>query len=296
MATSITAAFIKDYEAAVHHLFQRNGGFLRPSVRTKDNVVGETTTFQIIGKGAATTKARHGEVTPMNQAHTNATVTLVDFYAGDYVDKLDEAKTNIDERDAIAMGGAWALGRKVDDQIITVLDGTTESIVTWTVSSSAAVRNGLLTMSEAMDDNDVPNDGQRYGLLTPRAWTLAMTVEEFSSADYVGATGLPFTEGAPMAQRWKFWNGILWKQHSGLPGKGTATAKVFTYHKTAIGYASGAHAGNIAANGGVAAEITYSGTRVAHFVNHMMSGGATMIDSTGVIEGNLDETAALPTT
>lgn len=296
MSTSITAAFIADYEAAVHHLFQRMGGYLRPSVRTKDNVVGSTTTFNIIGKGVATTKSRHGTITPMNQSHTTAVATLVDFYAGDYVDKLDEAKIIIDERDAIAKGGAWALGRKVDDQIITLLDGTTESVVSWTVSSEAAVRNSLMAMSEALDANDVPNDGQRYGLLTPRAWSHAMTVEEFSSADYVGVFGLPFTEGAAMAQRWKAWNNILWKQHSGLPGLGTNTAKVFCYHKSAVGYATGAHAGNIAANGGVAADIWWNGERAAHFVNHMMSGGGALIDSTGVIEGNLDDTTSLATT
>ena len=40
MSTTITAAFVADYEAAVHHLFQRMGGVLRKSVRTKDGVVG----------------------------------------------------------------------------------------------------------------------------------------------------------------------------------------------------------------------------------------------------------------
>lgn len=295
MSTSVNVAFIKDYEARVHHLFQRMGGYLKDTVRRKDNVVGKTTTFQIIGKGQATTKSRHGTITPMNQAHTNATVTLADFYAGDYVDKLDEAKTNIDERDAIAKGGAWALGRKCDNQIITALDGTTESIVSWDVTSSANVRNSLLGMCEAMDANDVPNDGQRYGLLTPRAWSQAMTVKEFSSADYVGSSGLPFTEGAAIHQQWKAWNGVMWKQHTDLPGLGTATAKVFTWHKTAIGYATGAHAGNIAANGGVAADIWWNGERAAHFVNHLMSGGAVLIDATGVIEGNLNDTTAIAT-
>lgn len=258
-------------------------------------MVGTSTTFQKIGKGTATTKARHGVITPMNQDHTAIKCTLSDFYAGDWVDKLDEAKVNHDERMAIAEGGAWALGRKVDDQIITVLDTTSESTVSWTVSSSAATRNSLLEMTEALDDNDAPNDGQRYGLLTPRAWSDAMTVEEFASADYVSAEGQSYREGAAVAQQWKNWMGVMWKAHTGLPGKGTSTAKVFVYHKTAVGYATGAHAGNMATNEGVAADITWHGDRASHFVNHMMSGGACLIDSSGVIEGNLDDTAAIPT-
>src|SRR3546814_3503817 len=72
----------------------------------------------------ATTKARHGTITPMNQTHTAPSCTLADFYAGDWVDRLDEAKTMINERDKLASGGAMAPGRKVDDQITTVLDPT----------------------------------------------------------------------------------------------------------------------------------------------------------------------------
>lgn len=296
MSTSIDTAFVRQYEKDVKHVFQREGGYLRPSVRMKTDVVGRSTTFQKIGKGTATTKARHGVITPMNQDHTAIECTLEDFYAGDWVDKLDEAKINHDERMAIAKGGASALGRKVDDQIITQLDATTQSTISWTVTSSAAVRNSLLQMAEALDNNDVPVDGQRYGLLTPRAYADSMTVEEFSSSDYVMPSGMTFTQGAPTAEKWLDWMGIMWKQHTGLPGKGTATAKVFVYHKNAVGYATGASAGNVATNESVAADITWHGDRAAHFVNHMMSGGACLIDDTGVIEGNLDDTAAIPTT
>lgn len=293
MATSITAAFITQYERDVHHIFQLEGGFLRPAVRMKTGVVGQTATFQKIAAGVATTKARHGAITPMNQTHTAVSATLVDFYAGDWVDKLDEAKINIDERMAIAKGGAWALGRKVDNQIITALDGTTEATVTLTITSEAATKASLLTWCEALDANDVPNDGGRYGILTPRAWSQAMVVEEFNSADYVGSNGQKFTEGAPLSQRWKPWNGVMWKVHTGLPGLGTATAAQFIWHKNAIGYATGAHAGNIAANEGVAADITWHGDHAAHFVNHSMSGGAVLIDTTGVIQGTMNDTTAV---
>lgn len=296
MSTSIDIAFVRQYEREVKHLFQREGGFLRGTVRMVTNVLGRSTTFQVIGKGAATTKARHGVITPMNQDHTAVECVIEDFYAGDFVDRLDEAKINHDERMAIAKGGAWALGRKVDNQIITILDTTSETIVSWTVTSGAAVRNSMLAMAEALDENDIPNDGQRFGLLTPRQYNQAMAFEEFSSSDFVSAEGMAFTKGAPVAQLWKNWNGINWKVHTDLPGKTTSTAKSFVYHKTAVGYASGAHAGNIAANDGIAADITWHGTRAAHFINHMMSGGSCLIDGTGVIEGNSDDTAAIPIT
>jgi len=295
MSTTIDQSFVRDYERDVHHVFQRQGGFLRNSVRTKDNVVGYSTTFQKIGTGTATTKARHGVITPMNQDHTAIECPLDDFFAGDWVDKLDEAKVNHDERMAVAKGGAWALGRKVDDQILTAADGTSESTISWTVTSAAAIRNTLTQICEALDDNDVPNDGQRYAVLTPRGHSQACTFKEFSSSDYVSVTGMPFTEGAPVGGRWRNWNGVLWKVHTGCPGKGTATAKMFAYHKNSMGYATLKHAGNIAGNQGVSADITWHGDRHSHFVNHVMSGGACLIDTTGVIESNLNDTTAIAT-
>src|SRR3546814_19841948 len=88
----------------------------------------------------ATTKARHGTITPMNQTHTAPSCTLADFYAGDWVDRLDEAKTMINERDKLASGGAMELGRKVDDQITTVLVPTSQTPVTITGTRTRAIR------------------------------------------------------------------------------------------------------------------------------------------------------------
>jgi hypothetical protein len=295
MSTSINSAFIADYTADVHLVFQREGSMLRSGVFAKDNIVGSTAYFEKLGTGTATTKSRHGEITPMNATHTQPSCTIVDFFAGDWVDLLDEAKTNIDARMAYARSGAYALGRKVDSQITVVLDATTQSTITLAVTSYAAILAGLLTFVEALDANSVPNDGQRYAAITPRMYAQAMTVTSFSSADFVGSNGLPFSEGAPGHRRWKDWMGVKWAMHPDLPGQGTSTAKCFVWHKSALGYASGKHAGNVAANEAVTADITWHGDRASHFVNHMMSGEACMIDDTGVIEGNLNDTTAIAT-
>jgi len=297
MSTSIDNSFITSYDAKVHEVFQRKGSYLKEAVRVKDGVIGSTAVFQKIGKGTATTKARHGTITPMNQDHTAPSCTLADFYAGDWVDKLDEAKININERDALASGGAMALGRKCDDQITTILDTTSQSTVTLTVTSKAAILATSIQFSEAAWDNDVANDGEVYAVVTPRMWSQMMLMDQFSDSDYVGANGQTFAQGPQIGKgRWKDWNGIKWKMQTGLPGAGTATAKCFIWHKSAIGYAVAAAAGNIAGNDSVSADITWHGDRSAHFINHCMSGQACMIDDSGVIEGNLDDTAAIATT
>ena len=265
-------------------------------MRFRPNVVGSSTTFQKIGTGTATTKARHGTITPMNQVHTNHEATLVDFYAADWVDKLDEAKTNIDERDAIATSGAFALGRKVDSQLDTLLAAENTDNVTITVTSSGAVRAGLLQMAANLYAQDVPNDGQIFGALSPVMWSRALVINEFSSSDFIGSNGLPFTQGVPTGGLFKSWMGVKWVMHSGLTGKGTVTANSYVWHKMSIGYGAGKHAGNVAANNAVSADITWHGDRAAHWVSHAMSGGGVTIDGNGIIEGQSDDTAAIAAT
>lgn len=295
MSQYVSNSFVTKYVADVHQAYQRRGSMLASAVRRQDSVIGSTAIFQRVGKGTATTKGRHGIITPMNQTHTPVTATIEDFYAPDYVDKLDEHKININEYMVIAEGGAAALGRKVDDQVMTVLDSTTQTVITITVTAAIAVHSGLLTAVKSLWANDVPNDGQCYAIISPTLWARAMQVKEFSSADWVGANGLPHVEGAPIG-RWKDWMNVKWQMHSGTSGAGTSAAKGWVWHKNAVGYASGAVQGNVAGSGGpVGATIDWVPDRAAHLVNNWMAGGAVMIEDAGVIEFTSDDTTALPT-
>lgn len=270
--TDISVAFIKQFESEVHLKYQQEGSLLRNMVRTKNNVKGKSTTFQIIGKGSASTKTRHGTVTPMNLVHTNVEVTLNDFYAGEWVDKLDELKTNIDERGAVAKTEGYALGRKTDDLIITAL-----ATATTTVNATAALNlSKVLEAFAKFNELEVPDDGERYAVVTPKAWNELLQIDQFAKSDYV--EDKPFMKG----KNCKKWLGINWCMHSGLPttttGEGqnaVTTATCFLFHKSAIGFASGAD---------VTTDITWHGDHAAHFINSMMSQGAGLIDDEGVIK------------
>ncbi len=296
MSTTIPVSHVQSYARMASLVFQRPGQFLKEAVRFEGGIVGKSHTFQKIGTGIATVKARHGNVVPMDLEHTAPSCSLVDFFAPEYVAPTDIERILHDEKSAVMQSGLYALGRKLDDQIITVLNTTSQSTITVVVTTEAAVRNGLITLLEALDDNDVPNDGQRFGILSPRMWSRAMTVKEFSAADYVGADGMAFTQGAAMHSRWKFWNGCNWKQHSATPGKGTSTAEMYVWHKRAVGYAAGAIDSNTAGSDNVAAKIDWIGEKYEWLVNHVMTGEACMIDDTGVIEGVSNDTTAIATT
>ncbi len=275
MSTSIDQAFIKQFEREVHESYQRQGSKLRNTVRTISEVNGSTAVFQKVGKGTASTKSTHGMVPVMNLSHSAIECTLQDYYAGDWVDRLQELKINIDERQVIANAGAYALGRKTDELIITALSGVTGGQEISDGNTGMTLPK-VMTAFEKLGAADVPDDGERYAIVGWKQWSELLQIDEFSSSDYVGTDDLPFN--GTQAKRWL---GTLWVPHSGLPKDGNDIRSCFWYHRTALGHAAGSD---------VQTDITWHGDRAAHFVNNMMSQGAARIDDTGIVEILCDET------
>jgi hypothetical protein len=118
MSDTVDQAFIKEFDDNVTVAYQRSGAKLRGFVREKNPVKGNEVRFQKYGTGAMGTKARHGLVPTINADHSYVDVTLADYYGGEYIDDLDEIKTNIDERNLAASALSMAAGRKVDERII----------------------------------------------------------------------------------------------------------------------------------------------------------------------------------
>ncbi len=265
MSTSVENSFSKQFEKEVHLAYQRMGSKLRNTVRTKSGVKGSSTVFQKVGKGTASTKARHGKVPVMNVDHAAVECTLADYYAGDWVDALDEVKVNHDERGVIANAGAYALGRKTDDLIIARLDTSTNFAG---ANSDGLTKAKVLTAFEMLGAADVPDDGERYAVVGWKQWSQLLDIEEFANADYVGDDDLPWR--GTQAKRWL---GSLWFPHSGLSAS-SSVRLCHWYHRTALGHASGAD---------VKTDVTWHGDRAAHFVNNSMSQGAVLIDASGVV-------------
>jgi hypothetical protein len=264
MANTIDQAFIKQFETEVHMAYQRMGSKLRNTVRTT-NVTGSSARFQKIGAGSASTKSRNGNVAPMELAHTYVEATMADFYAAEYIDKLDELKININERQAVAQSAAAALGRKTDELLITAMDAGASA--TQVNSTGAAVdKADMLTLFELFGTNDVPEDGQRYIAMHPRGFADLFAINEFASSDYVGPQNLPFAGGMTMKE---FLGFKIFSTSAVTAGKNLA------YHTTAVG---------LGINADVQTEINYVPEKVSHLATSMMSMGAIAIDANGIYE------------
>ena len=264
MASSITNAFITQFEAEVHMAYQRMGSKLKNLVRTVNGVSGSTVKFQKVAKGTANTKARHAEVVAMDLAHTAVSATLTDYYAADYVDKLDELKVNIDERQVVAQSSAYALGRKTDEVLIAVLDAATSIAANVSSSATGMTLIKAKNMMEVFNGNDVPDDNQRYWVVGPKQWSDLLSVDQFSRVEYVGPNDLPFPSGFTA----KRWMGFLFFVHSGLSLSGS-DRKNLAFHKSAIGLGIGSD---------VRTEVNYIPEKVSHLITSMLSLGSVEID------------------
>ncbi len=271
MSGSIDQAFVTQFQAEVHEAYQRQGSKLRPAIRSKSNVKGASTIFQRVGRGTATSKARNNVVPVMNLEYSAVSCFLQDHYAGDWIDKLDELKTNADEIGVLASAGAHALGRKTDELIITALDlATREAVGTQSgqTDNDGLTRAKVLLAFEMLGAMDVPDDGNRFAVVGWKQWSELLTLPEFSTAEYVGDANLPWK-----GMQAKQWLGATWIPHSGLTKTGTIRSCYF-FHKTAIGHAAASE---------IVTDVTWHGDRAAHFVNSMMSQGACLIDDAGVV-------------
>jgi hypothetical protein len=271
MSITIEQAFIKQFEADVHLAYQQMGTKLRSTIRSKDGVVGASTTFQKVGRGTASTKSRHGLVPVMNLNHEPVECILQDYYAGDWVDALDELKTNIDERRVVASAGAYALGRKTDELIINAMKNATVNVA---AGSAGLTKAKILSAVEQLNASDVPDDGRRFAVVGVRQWNELLSMDEFVSAEYVG-NETTLVSGFET----KKWLGLIWVLHNGLPIASNARS-CFLYHSSALGHACGQE---------VKSDISWHGERAAHFISNSMSQGAVLIDNDGIIKVECSE-------
>jgi len=269
MATSITNAFITQFEAEVHMAYQRMGSKLKNLVRTVNGVNGNSVKFQKVAKGSANTKARHAEVVAMDLSHSNVSATLTDYYAADYVDKLDELKVNIDERQVVANSAAYALGRKTDSVITSVMENATQLANNSSGTGTGMNLGKAQAMMELFNTNDVPDDQQRYWVVGPKQWSDLINLDQFSRVEYVGESELPYA-GGMTAKRWL---GFLWFVHSGLETSGSTDRHTVAFHKSAIGMGIGSD---------VKTEVNYIPEKVSHLITSMLSIGGVLIDSDGI--------------
>lgn len=258
--------------------YEQKESWLRGTVTTEGEVNGDTFVFIIESTAdTAVERGANGNIPYANDDQSSASCTLKEYHHLARKNRFRIFASSAPQRLSMASRGVVSINNKTDALILAQL-GTT----TYTTNSGTGAANSLALMLEAssiLDTNYVPNDGNRYGLLTPKAMAQAMKINQFSSGDWV--SDKPFMRMTP----WRQWNNIKWTMHPNLTNKGANNAACLVYHKFAAGHAM--NKGDIQTKVGENEEHDYSWARATSYQ------GAKALQIAGIVKLVHDDTAAL---
>ena len=226
--TAFQTIYLQEWIAAL----EERETWLRQTVQTEANINGNQAVFLVAGSGAstATTRGANGLIPARPDDLTQNTATLQEWH--DLVRKtgftIDLGQS--DQRQVMQKTSMGVLNRKIDSDIISILD-------TATVNMGAAQHANVELVMKALTilGNNfvkVEDEDNMWGLVTNSFWAKMMQTSEFSSGDYVEQK----TFSGRARRVWR-WAGVNWIRHPNLTGVGTDSEKCYIYHKDSIGHA-----------------------------------------------------------
>ena len=275
MATSVPVTHYRNEFVAG---FEARQSTFRDVVTNEVMVNGTNATFLIVNTGReATTRGPNGLIPAGVDNQSQVTVPLTELH-----DLVERTKFNVftdqgDQRRIMQMGGMAVLNRAIDIDIVTALSAATVTAGAAAVITKAIVNKAITKLGNAK----VPNS-DRYGAITPAAWSYLSDITSFASSDYVNSR--PLVEGMPKPGQMVNWMGVNWfVPDVDLPGQGTSSATCFLFHKSAIGHA--VDKGMIDVAGGYNEEQSY------YWARHSIFHGAKLLLNAGVVKILNDDSA-----
>jgi hypothetical protein len=257
--------------------FEQRQTLLRTAVTTESVIKGNTATFLVADSGGATavTRGVNGLIPARADDLTQSSATLAEWH-----DLVRKTGFNIfasqgDQRRIMQETTMGVVNRKIDSDILTVLATGTQNTGTAQTGSVDLVMRALTILG----NNDVPYDGQIFGVISPAFYAYLMQSTEFSSADYVN--GKPYENGIPLQKPMLiWWNNVYWIVHPNLTGKGTSAEKCFMFHKSAIGHAVD--------TAGMDTEVGYNGEHKYSWARCSAVMGSVLLQNSGLVVINHD--------
>ena len=127
MSNQITTAFVEQYSRNVSMLSQQMGSKLRGTVDV-ESITGKNSFFEQIGVTAAQKKtSRHSDTPQIDTPHDRRRVSLDDYEWADLIDDVDKIRMLIDPTSSYAKAAAAAMGRSMDDVIISAFNAAADT-------------------------------------------------------------------------------------------------------------------------------------------------------------------------
>lgn len=196
MSTQITTAFVNQFSSNITMLSQQMGSLLREAVDV-ETVTGEKAFFDQVGSAVAQVRtSRHGDTPLMETPHARRMVTMSTYEYADLIDDPDKVRLLVDPTSTYARAAAMAMGRSIDDVIISAALGTASTGKTG--STSTALPSGqkiahasggltqakLVSAKKILDQNSVDPSIQRYIIVSPEQIEDLLNITSVTSADF----------------------------------------------------------------------------------------------------------------
>ena len=197
MSNQITTAFVQQYSNNVQMLSQQKGSLLRNAVDA-ETIVGKNAFFEQVGQATAQKRvSRHSDTPQIDTPHQRRRVSLVDYEYADLIDKQDQVRTLIDPTSSYAQAAAFALGRAMDDEIISSISGNafsgeTGSTTVALPSAQKITESGtdgltiakLRSAKEKFDSASVDPSIPRYIVVGPKQISDLLGTTQVTSSDF----------------------------------------------------------------------------------------------------------------
>ncbi len=197
MSTQITTAFVNQFSANVQMLSQQMGSLLRNAVDV-ETVNGEKAFFDQVGSAAAVLRtSRHADTPLIDTPHSRRMVTMSDYEYADLIDDQDKVRLLVDPTSTYSRAAAAAMGRAMDDVIISAAlgtaltgkDGGTSTSFDTSNNQIAAGATGLtlaklIEAKEILDSGDVDPSIPRYIAVSPKQISNLLNSTTVTSSDF----------------------------------------------------------------------------------------------------------------
>jgi len=273
MAQNVTTAFVTLFESEVKQAYQGEA-LLRGTMRSRQNVQGNTVKFPKIGKGVATVRVPQTDVTPLNVTYSQVTATMSDYIAAEYSDIFHQSHINFDERRELVEVVSKSIARRMDQICIDALNAAgSPSTVSTDIGGVGSNMNieKLRATAKAMNENNVPSEN-RFMLMHASQLDALLGETEVTSSDFASVKALVQGEIDSFMGFKIITMGD--RDEGGVPKPSTRSC--FAWHRDSMGYAE-----SIAQQ---KTEVNYVPEKTSFLVSSMFSAGAIAIDDEGIVK------------
>jgi|TARA_B100001094_G_scaffold17630_2_gene15227 hypothetical protein len=194
MSNQITTAFVQQFSANIQLLSQQKVSLLRGAVR-EESINGEKAFFDQVGSTTAQLRtSRHADTPLIETPHARRMVLTSTYEVADLIDDSDKVRLLTDPSSTYAKAMAGAMGRAMDDAIITAATGA--ALTGKTGASSVALSNTIATggtgltiaklvaAKKTLDEGSVDPSITRYIAVSPEQIEDLLNSTTVTSADF----------------------------------------------------------------------------------------------------------------